>query len=261
MGTWPRLVFPVLVSLAAAACTSPASSASHTAASPTPSVSLGAASPAVASPVPELPATPSPSATKPVISKAGLSYFFTVALGAEYGSTARFVARWTKPVVTVRLHGKVDTRSRGCLNKVVADFNALTATTDLRLTTDPADIEVHIAPVSRFRSLVKSYVRGNDGYVSTRWSTAGTIVRATVLIRSSGISDRTRCHLIREELTQGMGLLRDSGRYWNSIFQIDYDAKPVTYSKIDKEVIRLLYSGALQPGDDRKDVRAAVVTK
>jgi hypothetical protein len=52
---------------------------------------------------------------------------------------------------------------------VISDFNALTATTDLRLTQAPsADITIHFAPVSRFRALEPAYVRGNDGFAHAR---------------------------------------------------------------------------------------------
>lgn len=196
---------------------------------------------------------------KPKISKAGLSYFFTIALGTEYGGKSISVVRWERPVAMVRVHGGSG-KSRSCLNTVISDFNALTATTDLRLTKGPADIELYFAPVSKFRSLDSSYVAGNDGFVSMKWS-YNVITTATVLIRTTGIGEGVRCHLIREELTQAMGLGRDSNKYPSSVFYGKYWSAPTRYSKLDREIIRLLYSGAVYPGDTKNDVTRAVTVK
>nr|BFE70657.1 hypothetical protein GCM10020092_039580 [Actinoplanes digitatis] len=167
---------------------------------------------------------------------------------------------WAKPEVGIRVHGG-SAKSRSCLNKVISDFNSLTATTDLKLTKGAADIELHFAPVAKFRSLEPWYISGNDGYVAARWADGYTITSANVLIRSSGISERIRCHLIREELTQGMGMLRDSDKYPESIFYGQYWSAPTRYSALDKEVIRLLYSGAVGPGDDKARVKKAVTVR
>jgi hypothetical protein len=246
-------VLPILLStyLALAACDSPA-------AHPLPSTPATAPS-ASAAPSPTTPspsASPSPPPVKPKVRKAALAYFLAIGIGAEYGDKVKVVTMWSRPVVTVRVHGG-NAASKRCLNTVIADFNALTTTTDLRVSTNPADIELHFAPLSKFRSILPGYPSGNDGYVDVRWNGFYIIQRATVLIRSTGISERIRCHLIREELTQGMGLLRDSYKYPESIFYQAYTS-PTRYAAIDKEVIRLLYSGAIQPGDDKKAIAKAV---
>jgi hypothetical protein len=256
-----RLV-PVLLIASAAlgACSSPARGTS-VATTPVTSPAASATQPTTptSSPAPAKPA-PSPSPAKPKISKAGLDYFFAIALGAEYGDKLSVVTRWTEPQVTVRVHGSAR-KSRSCLNKVISDFNALTRTTDLKLTTSPADIELYFAPLSRFRSIEPAYVSGNDGFFSMHYSDAYAITSANVLIRSSGIGAGIRCHLIREELTQTMGLARDSGKYPGSVFYGKYHPAPTRYSTLDKEIIRLLYRGVIRPGDDRKAVTKAVTVK
>ncbi|WP_306205959.1 DUF2927 domain-containing protein [Actinoplanes sp. RD1] len=248
-GMLPMLL---LTSVALAACTPPAAGSSAPA-------SPSAAPPASTPPAPVTPsASPSRTPPKPAVTKAGLAYFFSIALGSEYGAKSAPVIRWTKPRVTVRVHGKPTKSARTCLDKVVTDFNALSRSTDLALTTGPADIDLHFAPLATFKSLEPDYVTGNDGFVHVEWNGFSSITRANVLIRSSGLSPGIRCHLIREELTQGMGLLRDSNKYPGSIFYGRYLPAPTRYSKLDKEVIRLLYSDAVRPGDDKAAVTRAV---
>lgn len=48
-------------------------------------------------------------------------------------------------------------------------------------------------------------------------------------------------HLLREELTQSLGLGKDSPWYSDSIFQQTFSTKTTEYAEIDKELIRLLY--------------------
>ncbi|UQU63364.1 DUF2927 domain-containing protein [Couchioplanes caeruleus] len=205
------------------------------------------------------PTADKPKTPKPKIDRAALNYFFKIALGAEYGDDIHVVTRWMKPVVTVRVAGKPSAADRDCLGRVVSDFNRLTATTDLKLTTSAtADIRVHFAPVSRFKSLEPNYVPDNDGFFHVDWSAGYIITNANVLIRTTGISPRIRCHLIREELTQSTGLMRDADDHPSSVFYGQYWSAPTRYSALDQKLIKLLYGGAIQPGDTKKMITAAV---
>ena len=56
--------------------------------------------------------------------------------------------------------------------------------------------------------------------------------------------------MLREELTQSLGLAKDSNRYPDSIFQASWTAT-TEYSDIDKDVVRLLYHPAMQTGLER----------
>ena len=56
-------------------------------------------------------------------------------------------------------------------------------------------------------------------------------------------------HLLREELTQSLGLARDSDRYVNSIFQSSW-TQTLRYSDLDEDIIRLLYHPMMSNGLD-----------
>ena len=56
------------------------------------------------------------------------------------------------------------------------------------------------------------------GFVYIWWDDAGAITDAVMLISTTGITPEERAHLIREELTQSLGLLNDSSQYEDSIF-------------------------------------------
>jgi len=67
------------------------------------------------------------------------------------------------------------------------------------------------------------------------------------LIASQGITQQERSHLIREELTQSLGLFQDSWRYPGSIFYQGW-TDITEYSDLDRATIRLLYDSRLAPG-------------
>jgi hypothetical protein len=66
------------------------------------------------------------------------------------------------------------------------------------------------------------------------------------LIASRGITQQERSHLIREELTQSLGLFKDSWRYPDSVFYQDW-TDITSYSDLDRTTVRLLYDSRLGP--------------
>jgi hypothetical protein len=68
-----------------------------------------------------------------------------------------------------------------------------------------------------------------------------------VLISTTGLTPRERSHLIREELTQGLGLLNDSWDREDSIFYQGW-TDITRYAPIDRSVIAMLYRPELTPG-------------
>ena len=66
-------------------------------------------------------------------------------------------------------------------------------------------------------------------------------------------NEQGQLHLLREELTQSLGLGQDSEKYLNSIFQINWTTTS-SYSQIDKDIIRLLYHPNMKVGLNENEV-------
>jgi DUF2927 family protein len=240
----------VLAVLLIAGCGTPKSTAGS--ASPSPSES------ALPSPVASSPsASPTPTPARPRVTKKALNYFFAITIGSEYAKTkVDYIVKWTKPTVTVRTDGTMTSGDRSCLATVITDFNALSQSTDLQVTTArTSDIAMHFASLTKFKSLEPSYVKGNDGFFHVEW-TNYRLNTANILVRSTGITQTARCSIIREELTQAMGLMKDSYQYADSIFYQRYST-PTKYSALDKQIIALLYNDMLEPGMRKAEVTAA----
>lgn len=110
-----------------------------------------------------------------------------------------------------------------------------------------ANCEIHFAPESRFASIAPHYVPTNYGFFWTNWNADGEIYWSRVLISTTGVTEQERAHLIREELTQSLGLMNDSYAYADSVFYQEWTAV-TQYSPADKRVIGMLYSDLVSPG-------------
>lgn len=150
--------------------------------------------------------------------------------------------------------GNPDSDSLQCLNTVISDFNSLSSSIKLKKVSSSPDIEIHFVPGSQFQSIEPNYIAGNDGFFYFWWNGNSEIYRSRILIDSKKNSPQERCHLIREELTQSMGLARDSNSYPDSIFYSVWGSTNF-YSELDKSLIKMLYNTSVPLGADEAQVR------
>jgi hypothetical protein len=202
----------------------------------------------------ESPVAPLPSfAEMPTgFSSSELDYFEEIALGVEYGHARGRVLKWND-VLRIKVHGSPTAADRGALAQVLRDLNGLIGSERLSLVDRDANVELWFAPASHFPVLEPSYVPGNRGFVWIHWNGSGVIQRARILIASDQLTSRQRAHLIREELTQALGLLRDSDRYPESVFFRDW-SETTEYAAIDEAVVRMLYRSEVRAGMPRAEV-------
>jgi hypothetical protein len=120
-----------------------------------------------------------------------------------------------------------------------------------------ANCEIHFAPESRFASIEPHYVPTNYGFFWTNWNADGEIYWARVLISTTDITEQERAHLIREELTQSLGLMNDSYAHADSVFYQEW-TDVTQYSPADTRVIGMLYSDLVSPDMTREQAAEAL---
>ena len=209
-------------------------------------------SPSDPQPAPISSATPEPGSTEV------LDYFLEVALGVEYGSSSPVVLKWSRDP-TIQVHGSPTADDLDTLSRVIFELNELVGGVRLELVQEEATIDVYFEPESRFASILPEYISGNKGFFWTWWD-GPEIVRAKILIASDqAVPQVARSHLIREELTQALGLMKDSSRYPESIFYGGWTTV-TEYAEIDREVIRILYLDSVTAGMTRDQVMSLLST-
>ena len=186
-------------------------------------------------------------------SAAEIDYFVEVALGSEYGGNTPQLRRWAGDV-RVSVLGAPTAEDLRALGAVVSDLNGLIGPVSVVVTDERPTVTLRFLPPREFAAAEPNYVPGNLGFFYVYWTGGCEIVRGNVLIATEGVSPSERAHLIREELTQSLGLMRDSGRYPASIFYEPW-TDVTAYAPIDRAVIEMMYRPEVRPCMDERAVR------
>lgn len=204
-------------------------------------------------PTPSLGPVPPVVRPEPNYAAMVLDYLSDVGFGQEYGSASSVLHKWTRDV-TLRVYGTPTAIDLITLDETVAELNRLLTGVQVRRTDGPADLKNYFAPEARFSTIEPRYVPRNLGFFRVWWDDQGAIYKGRILVASEEITQRERSHLIREELTQSLGLFQDSWQYPDSIFYQGWTATG-EYSPIDAPTIKLLYQPQLLPGMTQGQVR------
>jgi hypothetical protein len=180
-----------------------------------------------------------------------IDYFSEIALGFEFGGYEEVTRKWTSQMkIFVGGTKKPDLMNE--LQEIVTEINAL-ATDGFKITivtdTLQSNFYIFLGTGSRYSTIFPSQaglVANNWGLFSVFW-TDNHLYQGFMyvdLIRANAVEQK---HLLREELTQSLGLAKDSPLYPQSIFQSRF-TETNEYAAIDKDLIRLLYHPNMQVG-------------
>lgn len=199
---------------------------------------------------------------EPLYTQEEIDYFREIAFGSEFGASPEegVIMKWTQDV-TVHVTRERPENSEETLRQVMSEINNLVSgVIELRLNLNPFDfpltgVMIHFVSREEFRDHVPVYARHGDAYFSVR-SDSSEIQAAAIYI-ATGSRQQRIAHLIREELTQILGLMQDSHTYPESIFY--QGASDVTsYAEIDRALIEMLYRPEIRPGMTREQATAVL---
>jgi hypothetical protein len=129
------------------------------------------------------------------------------------------------------------------LNRIVNDLNLLIDPIQIKIVNskDQANYFIYFG---YYKDFEKKYNVVNSNLLENNWGffeiyPNNTGIMYVDVIRTKEIEAQK--HLLREELTQSLGLLNDSWEYPQSIFYQGWTTT-TEYSSIDKEIIKMLYN-------------------
>ncbi len=190
-------------------------------------------------------------------SNRALDYFEEIAFGSEFTQNRQTlrVRKWVQDL-RIAVRGRPTRQDRGTLNRIVGELNALVAEDDIRLvfTNTNPNVEIYFVPHGQFPRYEPNYVPGNLGFFYGWWNGRMELVRSRILISSDRITQPERNHLIREELTQALGLMNDAWTYEDSTFYQGW-TRTQDFSSLDRELVRILYDPRVKPGQNPDQVR------
>ncbi|MEO6457289.1 MAG: DUF2927 domain-containing protein [Chloroflexia bacterium] len=179
-------------------------------------------------------------------------YFLEVALGTEFGDSEQTIKKWADDI-RIDVLGTPTEEDLQTLEDVVREINSLIDGVKMEVVEQNPNVELHFAAEDDFGSIEPNYVPVNYGFFWSNWNGNDELYKSRILISTDEITQAERSHLIREEVTQVLGLMNDSDRYEESIFFEDW-TETSSYAEIDKSVIEMLYREDIQPGMTAKEV-------
>lgn len=204
-------------------------------------------------------ATPRKTAIEPTVTTPSASYtqeeidyFLEVALGTDYGDSEQTIKKWAEDI-EIDVLGTPTEADLQTLEGVVEEINSLIDGVEMVIVEQNPNVDLHFAPEDDFGSIESNYVPVNYGFFWSYWNGNDELYESRILISTDEITQAERSHLIREEVTQILGLMNDSTRYEESIFFEGW-TETNSYAEIDKSVIEMLYREDIQPGMTAKEV-------
>lgn len=192
-----------------------------------------------------------------------VSYFKEIALGFEFGTASQITRRW-EGNMKVFVGGKPTPELLTELNRIIVEINVLTTTKfviESVSDTTQSNFYIYFGSGDSFARkfpAVSGYVATNVGLFSIFWDSSNELFRGYMYVDIFRANQTEQKHLLREELTQSLGLGKDSYLYPESIFQQSFSTKTTEYAKIDRDLVRLLYHPKMRIGLDRNEVDAAL---
>lgn len=182
------------------------------------------------------------------------SYFNEVALGAEFGDTEAVIRKWSTDMV-IEPRGYWPAYLSQELNQIIAELNALIEGVQVRVadSLEAPNYIIFIGDPNIYADSIEPsaqpYVQANYGMFWLYWEN-DVIYKGTMYVDPvRADTEGWQKHLLREELTQSLGLMNDSDKHKDSMF---FQGRSFTtyFSGLDKELIRMLYHPDIRPGMD-----------
>ena len=191
-----------------------------------------------------------------------LDYFNEVAFDTEFGDSTQKIAKWVTDV-KIFVSGEYPPYLDAELTRIINEINDLSESIQLSRTPfkDKANYQIYFGTGAEYAQIepsAKAYVDDNFGLLWVYWNANNEIYQGSMYVDIERTGDQdAQKHLLREELTQSLGLLNDSYTYSDSIFYQDW-TQTTEYSEIDKQVIKVLYSKKIKPGMTKQEVNHVV---
>ena len=159
---------------------------------------------------------------------------------SDYAELKSIVEELDSLIETINITLLTGGASDECVSET---HGAYTSGSCFKTGTPKPTINFYVTTQSRWETISNLDATGLGGQFQTYWSASNNILyRSLCWVKDSLTADQ-RKSLIREELTQSLGLGKDSASYSDSIFYED-TGEPgwnTSYSELDKKIIKMVY--------------------
>ncbi len=181
-----------------------------------------------------------------------IHYFKEIALGFEFGNASEITRKW-KTGMKIFVGGEVTKELADELERIEIEINLLSRdgfTMETVQDSAQSDFYIYLGSGEKYAEIYPSqtdYIKSNWGLFTVSWKNQSQLISGHMYVDIYRAGPTAQKHLLREELTQSLGLARDSYLYPESIFQAEWTTT-TEYAKIDRDLIRLLYHPDMKTG-------------
>jgi hypothetical protein len=181
-----------------------------------------------------------------------IEYFKEVALGFEFGNASKITRKWESEL-KIFVVGEPNSELLDELDDILLEINELAKNGfQIVIVEEPSisNFYIFFGTGTDYAQLYPSQsglVGSNWGLFSLYWNSDNQFTTGHMYVDIVRADMNEQKHLLREELTQSLGLARDSQKYTESIFQSSWTITN-EYAEIDKDLIRLLYHPDMKIG-------------
>lgn len=181
-----------------------------------------------------------------------IEYFKEVALGFEFGNASKITRKWNSDL-NIFIGGEKNKELITELEKIITEINELTTDgfkINIVNNSSQSNYYIFFGSGNEYAQLYPSQVNlvdSNWGLFSIFWNSQNQLIKGHMYVDIYRANLVEQKHLLREELTQSLGLARDSKKYPESIFQSEWTSTN-KYTLIDNDLIRLLYHPDMSVG-------------
>jgi hypothetical protein len=176
-------------------------------------------------------------------SKMERDYFNKIAKSSEYNGSCE-ISRWTSDM-KIYVKGDKPDYLMDELNRVVSELNEIIDPIDIVLVDneDESNYQILFGSEQEYNN----FKPGSKEHTPNNWglfiiNSGKEIRRGTMYVDIEEITrDDAQKHILREELTQALGLSNDSYDYPESIFYQGW-TETTEYTELDKELIQMMYN-------------------
>ena len=171
-------------------------------------------------------------------------YFKKIAYGNEFDANDNSLSKWNQDI-NIYVVGEKRQHLMDELESIVSELNGLISTININIVDNESDANFFILfgsqqDYNNYDSESIGYTEHNQGLFIAYGGENLTKATMYVDIERTSTNDGQK-HLLREELTQSLGLCNDSYDYPESIFYQGW-TETTEYAEIDKELIQMLYN-------------------
>lgn len=168
-------------------------------------------------------------------------YFQEIAMGTEDGRRYEETFPYTTDVV-IFMEGHQPQYIIDELNKIVKELNDIIDPISLKTTNNKSDANMIIS-IGSYKTVSEKYSQfKNTMYQNCNGGFGRSGNNSTIFLNTGNIrSVQHAKHVLREEVTQALGLMNDSYKYPESVFY-EGVSEVTEYAPIDRELIDILYN-------------------